>query len=377
MILETYYTLSEAFNLIGRHLHGDAWTGDESNTGYCSLTEDDITTLRARAEKAIEPTRFLGGGEPDSASEDFVHLLALARDEQTEPINIIRLVVWKEMSAGKGPKMPPEGPPKPKMLPGMSAETFAAISAEMLKEFNVLLLSLHAQSRLDELLSAARFESLKRLRSGDTLSEAHFAILGELQKEYDAKERREKVMLWITLHTWSGDDTETALTGYIHTPEDGKTIPILAHCWDARSFHLSLYNNKATMDDQPWPADGVLVFLRSQLDAVLRGEQVALPMALTSAGTAEPTPSAVIADDASSGGRPTLKTEIDVAYKEVRDAGDINFNAPKIEFYELIREKVRRYKGDQNLQRGLGNEAIRQVVSPLFEADKNKRLVSP
>ena len=76
-------------------------------------------------------------------------------------------------------------------------------------------------------------------------------------------------------------------------------------------------------------------------------------------------------------GRPTLDAEIKVAYQELRDAGDINYDAPKIEFYELIREKVRGYKGDKNLQRGLGNEAIRQVISPLFEADKNKRSASP
>ena len=77
------------------------------------------------------------------------------------------------------------------------------------------------------------------------------------------------------------------------------------------------------------------------------------------------------------GGRPTLEPEIKAAYKELRDAGDINFDAPKTRLNEPIREKVREYKGDPSLQQGLGNEAIRKVISRLFDADKNARSTSP
>ena len=76
-------------------------------------------------------------------------------------------------------------------------------------------------------------------------------------------------------------------------------------------------------------------------------------------------------------GRPTFKTEIEATYKELRDAGDINFGAPQNRLYEPIRQKIRAYKNDPSLEKGLQEEAIRKVISPLFEADKNKRPGSP
>lgn len=94
--------------------------------------------------------------------------------------------------------------------------------------------------------------------------------------------------------------------------------------------------------------------------------------------TSVPAPEpAIIAGDEINLGRPTLEPEIKAAYKEICGAGDINFDAPKNRLYEPIREKVRKYKGDSCLQRGLGKEAIRKVISPLFEADKEARAASP
>ena len=84
----------------------------------------------------------------------------------------------------------------------------------------------------------------------------------------------------------------------------------------------------------------------------------------------------VIADDMNSVGRPTLKPEIEAAYQDLLDAGEIDFDAPKKRLYEPIREKVRGDKSNPNLY-GLGDEAIRKVISPLFDADKNKRSASP
>ena len=76
-------------------------------------------------------------------------------------------------------------------------------------------------------------------------------------------------------------------------------------------------------------------------------------------------------------GRPTLDAEIKVAYQELRDAGDINYDAPMNTLYEPIRKKIQAHKGNPSLKKGLRDEAIRKVISPLFEEDKNKRLVSP
>ena len=76
-------------------------------------------------------------------------------------------------------------------------------------------------------------------------------------------------------------------------------------------------------------------------------------------------------------GRPTFMTEIEAAYKELRDAKEIDFDAPKNKLFEPIREKVRAYKNDLSLQRGLGDEAIRKAIHPLFEKDKSAHSTSP
>ncbi len=76
-------------------------------------------------------------------------------------------------------------------------------------------------------------------------------------------------------------------------------------------------------------------------------------------------------------GRPTYKPEIEAAYKALRDAKEIDFDAPKNKLYEPIRKKVRAYKDDPSLEKGLQNEAIRKVIYPLFETDKSARPTSP
>ena len=91
----------------------------------------------------------------------------------------------------------------------------------------------------------------------------------------------------------------------------------------------------------------------------------------------EPAPLPAPPEPTSSSGRPTLKTEIEAAYKALRDGAEIDFKAPKNRVYEPIREKVRGYKKDPRLQRGLGDEAIRKVIHPLFEKDKSVHSTSP
>lgn len=342
MIHETHCTISEAFELIGRRLHGDVWTGGESSVLSCELNEEDIATRRARAEKAVEPTQVPGDGGPGGASEQIMSLRERARDEQMTLHDIIRVLMFAEMKA----------------------------ETEMEEEINVQLVDSRATSWIKHLQMTANHESLRKLRSGGSLSVADFAILDELEKEHHAVERRESVMHWITRHTWSGDDTEAALTGYIYTPDDGKVTPMPAHYWEAQSFSIFLYSNKATVDDQPWPADGVLVFLKKQLDAVLGTAQPTLPASSTPLEIAAPALPAAI-------GRPTAKAEIEAAYQDLRGAGKIDFGAPKARLYQPIREKVRGDKESPDLWTGLGDEAIRKAISPLFEQDKNKARASP
>ena len=69
-------------------------------------------------------------------------------------------------------------------------------------------------------------------------------------------------------------------------------------------------------------------------------------------------------------GRPSQKSEIEKAYRCLKDAGKINFGKPKTAVYEEIREMVHRSSG---LAEGLGSETIRQVIGPLFDRDKETK----
>ncbi len=74
-------------------------------------------------------------------------------------------------------------------------------------------------------------------------------------------------------------------------------------------------------------------------------------------------------------GRPSLKDEIETAYRHLADAGKINFDRPKTETYEPIRQGVRKALGvtTTNEVAGLGDETIRQVIATLFDRDKAAR----
>ncbi len=74
-------------------------------------------------------------------------------------------------------------------------------------------------------------------------------------------------------------------------------------------------------------------------------------------------------------GRPTLAPEIEEAYRDLKDKGQVNFSAPKTELYPEIRKRICN-RDDLTITvdvkgrpRGLGNEAMRLVVTPLWEAD--------
>lgn len=66
-------------------------------------------------------------------------------------------------------------------------------------------------------------------------------------------------------------------------------------------------------------------------------------------------------------GRPSTKREIEKIYTALRDAGEVDYNAPKNAVYEKIRGKVEKGRG------GFGNEAIRRAIKPLFDSEKKLR----
>ena len=69
-------------------------------------------------------------------------------------------------------------------------------------------------------------------------------------------------------------------------------------------------------------------------------------------------------------GRPSYRENIVSAYEELRDAGKVDFGAPKKFLYPCIREMI---SGESHtVPKGLGNEAIRVAITKLFDADKAK-----
>jgi hypothetical protein len=66
-----------------------------------------------------------------------------------------------------------------------------------------------------------------------------------------------------------------------------------------------------------------------------------------------------------SGGRPSCKNEIEAAFYALQDK--IDWEQPLTALYPLIREKITGFKRSS---KGLGSEAIRKVIRPLFDAHK-------
>ena len=67
-------------------------------------------------------------------------------------------------------------------------------------------------------------------------------------------------------------------------------------------------------------------------------------------------------------GRPSRRDEIKSAYEELAAGGEIDFDGPKTATYEPIRRRVGR--SSSNNFTGLGDEAIRNVITPLFDREK-------
>lgn len=68
-------------------------------------------------------------------------------------------------------------------------------------------------------------------------------------------------------------------------------------------------------------------------------------------------------------GRPSRKADILDAYQSLKDGDKINFSAPMTRLYKKIRMKIVGVEGNK---KGLRDEAIRKVVTKLFEADKKE-----
>ena len=75
-------------------------------------------------------------------------------------------------------------------------------------------------------------------------------------------------------------------------------------------------------------------------------------------------------------GRPSRKGEIESAWEQFLKAKEINFDAPQINAIRKVRLEVLRISPSK-VDNGLGNEAIRRIISKKFQAENHKRNKGP
>ena len=201
--------------------------------------------------------------------------------------------------------------------------------------------------------------------SKDNLADVEKALAKKWEGEKEARNRLESATAWLGRRLYgTPPDYGDAVPSYIPSPY-GELWRLAFGFWNKHSVQEVLFTEVEYLpgdygQKSSWgagPLKGRVLILQEALrEAITRDRPI---------------------NQTDSGGRPTLKIEIEAAYKEIRDIGDINYDAPKIRLYDQIRKKVREYKGDQNLEKGLQKEAILKVIRPLFKTDKNKRSASP
>lgn len=74
-------------------------------------------------------------------------------------------------------------------------------------------------------------------------------------------------------------------------------------------------------------------------------------------------------------GRPSRREEIIAAYRVLREAGEIDFESPLSRLYRPIQITVAARLGiEVDELKGVGAEAIRKTVRPLFDEDRSQKL---
>ena len=74
-------------------------------------------------------------------------------------------------------------------------------------------------------------------------------------------------------------------------------------------------------------------------------------------------------------GRPTQHTEIIAAYNALAERGEVDFRAPLVRLFPKIRNRISRNIGVPILTlKGVGDEAIRRTIRPLFDRDRARTL---
>lgn len=73
-------------------------------------------------------------------------------------------------------------------------------------------------------------------------------------------------------------------------------------------------------------------------------------------------------------GRPTQQRAIISAYKALAERGEVDFKAPMVRLFPKIRNRISRNRGVPILTlKGVGDEAIRRTIRPLFDRDRSQK----
>lgn len=198
-----------------------------------------------------------------------------------------------------------------------------------------------------------------------------------------ARKRADQV--WDKLRQWLFADKVPHMVldfdGGQHTPP--------SRIWAAADAITILHTGQTKADGK----FGYVLISQAHLETAIRGEprtdqSTAQEESTLDDGATEPppTPEAETSEKAispgsdksnskpSKPGRPSRQAAIIDAYKELHAAGEIDFKSKKAN-YPAIREKI---TGSPHTQvSGLGEEAIRKVIAPHFNADKAKAKGAP
>lgn len=219
---------------------------------------------------------------------------------------------------------------------------------------------------------AKRSETLEKLKglppvsakARSTAIKAPIRQIPELfpNKEAEIAARARAGQTWSELRQW----LFAGLVPAIIFDWRGKQHTVPKPTWSAPSAILALHRGRTRAGGE----SGYVLLSETHLHAAIGSSQ----------GSSSDDGSAALTDGAKSEdstekvtpgpGRPSQRPAIIGAYEKLRSDGKINFDAPKLDLYPDIREII---TGEPHtVAKGLGDEAIRLAIAPLFDTDKAK-----
>jgi hypothetical protein len=204
-----------------------------------------------------------------------------------------------------------------------------------------------------------------------------FELLGDDKCRRKARARGDKV--WEEISQWLCAGTVPAA----YLDDQGDLLGVAERNWRRSVAMRILLTGEGTVDGIPGP----VLISRAHLETAIRGDSgidqtpaedqstpddsVTTPTPAIAANTSEKVTAPDSGEPKSKRpGRPSCGASIRAAYKELRTEGKVNLRSKKAN-YPTIREKL---TGSPHItSAGLGDDAIRKAMGPLFDEDRAKK----